>query len=125
MCPPSKYFVHEGMVCHLHCSLYDLKQAPRAWFQCFAFVATIVVFSASACDPALFIHVSTHGKNLIIFYVDDMIIIGDDHEYIDFVKACLSEQFLMFDLGPLRYFLGIEFFFTAERLFFVLREVYS
>ena len=37
-----------------------------------------------------------------------MIITGDDPEYIAFVKARLSEQFLMSDLGPLRYFLGIE-----------------
>jgi hypothetical protein len=37
-----------------------------------------------------------------------MIITGDDSEYIAFVKAHLREQFLMTDLGPLRYFLGIE-----------------
>jgi hypothetical protein len=37
-----------------------------------------------------------------------MIIIGDDPEYIVFVKARLSDQFLMSDLSPLWYFLGIE-----------------
>jgi hypothetical protein len=37
-----------------------------------------------------------------------MLIIGDDHEYVAFVKACLSEQVLMSNIGPLRYFLGIE-----------------
>jgi hypothetical protein len=30
MRPPHGYFVPEDMVCHLRCSLYDLKQAPRA-----------------------------------------------------------------------------------------------
>jgi hypothetical protein len=43
-----------------------------------------------------------------------MIITRDDHEYIAFVKARLNEQFLMTDLGPLRYFLGIEISSTHE-----------
>jgi hypothetical protein len=33
---------------------------------------------------------------------------GDDYEYILFVKGCLGEQFHMSDLGPLSYFLEIE-----------------
>jgi hypothetical protein len=37
-----------------------------------------------------------------------MLIIGDDVEYIAFVKKKLSEQFKMSDLGCLGYFLGIE-----------------
>jgi hypothetical protein len=37
-----------------------------------------------------------------------MLITGDDDEYIAFVKARLAEQFMMSDLGPLSYFLGIE-----------------
>jgi hypothetical protein len=44
MCPPPGYFVPEGMVCDLHRSLYDLKQAPLAWFQHFAYVVTAARF---------------------------------------------------------------------------------
>ena len=58
--------------------------------------------------PALFVHVSKRGRTLLLLYVDDMLIIGDDDEYISFVKARLAEQFMMSDLGPLSYFLGIE-----------------
>ena len=43
-----------------------------------------------------------------------MIITGDDSQYIAFVKERLSKQFLMSDLGPLRYFLGIEITSTPE-----------
>uniref|UniRef100_A0ACD5Z085 Uncharacterized protein n=1 Tax=Avena sativa TaxID=4498 RepID=A0ACD5Z085_AVESA len=43
-----------------------------------------------------------------------MIITGDDPEYIAFVKAHLRDQFLMTDLGPLRYFLGIEVSSTSD-----------
>jgi hypothetical protein len=60
MHPPPGHSDPEGMFCHLRCSLYDLKQAPRAWFQRFASVVTTASFSASAYDPALFVHVSPH-----------------------------------------------------------------
>jgi hypothetical protein len=52
-----------------------------------------------------------------------MIITGDDPEYIPFVKAYLSDQFLMSDLDPLRYFLGTEIFSTYEE-FFLSQEKY-
>ena len=107
MQPPPGYSVPDGMVCRLRRSLYGLKQAPRAWFERFASVVTAAGFSASDHDPALFVHFSARGRTLLLLYVDDMIITGDDPEYIAFVKARLSEQFLMSDLGPLRYFLGI------------------
>jgi hypothetical protein len=102
MCPPPGYSVPEGMCCHLCCSFYGLKQAPRTWFQCFASVVAVVGFSASAYDPALFVHVSPRGQTLLLLYVDDMIITSDDPKYISFVKAHLSDQFLMYDLGLLR-----------------------
>jgi hypothetical protein len=52
--------------------------------------------------------VPPRGQTLLLLYIDDMIITGDDPEYIVFVKARLSDKFLMSDLGPLWYFLGIE-----------------
>jgi hypothetical protein len=117
MHPPPEYYIHEGMVCHLHRSLYGLKQTPQAWFQRFASVVTAAGFFASAHDLALFVHVSSHGRTLLLFYVDDMIITGDGSEYITFIKAHLSDQFLMSDLGPLRYFLEIEISSTPEGFF--------
>ena len=52
-----------------------------------------------------------------------MIITGDDPQFIAFVKARLSEQFLMSDLGPLRYFLGIEVSSTPQG-FYLSQEKY-
>ena len=65
-------------------------------------------FSPSPHDPALFIHTSSRGRTLLLLYVDDMLITGDDAEHISLVKRHLSQQFQMTDLGPLSYFLGIE-----------------
>jgi hypothetical protein len=111
------------MVCHLCLSLYSLTQTPRTWFQRFAFVVTAAGFSASAHDPTLFVHVSPRGRALLLLYVDDMIITGDDLEYIAFIKPRLSDRFLMSDIDPLRYFLGIEISSTPEG-FFLSQEKY-
>jgi hypothetical protein len=111
------------MVCHIRHSLYGLKQASQAWFQRFASMVTAAGFFASAHDPVLFVHVSSRGRTLLILYVDDMIITGDDPAYIAFVKARLSDQFLISDLGPLRYFLGIEISSTPKG-FFLSQEKY-
>jgi hypothetical protein len=54
--------------------------------------------------------------------MDDMIITGDDPKYIAFVKARLSDQFFMSDLGPLRYFLGIEI--STPEGFFLSQKKY-
>jgi hypothetical protein len=82
---------------------------------------TAAGFFASAHDLALFVHVSPHDSTFLL-YMDDMIATGDDPDYIAFVKTRLSDQFLMSDLGPLRYFLGIEIF-TPEG-FFLSQEKY-
>jgi hypothetical protein len=116
MRPPPGYSVPEGMICHLCCSFYGLKQAPWAWFQRFASVVTTAGFFASAHDPSLFVPVSPRGRTLLL-YVNYMIITGDDPEYIAFVKTRLSDQFLMSDLGPLWYFFGIEISSTSKGFF--------
>jgi hypothetical protein len=108
MQPPPGYSVPDGIVCRLRRSLYGMKHAPHTWFERFTSVVIAAGFSPSAHDPVLFVHSSSRGQTLLLLYVDDMIIIGDDSEYIAFVKARLREQFLMANLGPLRYFLGIE-----------------
>ncbi|WVZ66075.1 LOW QUALITY PROTEIN: hypothetical protein U9M48_015349 [Paspalum notatum var. saurae] len=109
MQPPPGYSVPEGMVCRLRRSLYGLKQAPRAWFQRFASVVTAAGFSASPHDPALFVHTSSRGRTLLLLYVDDMIITGDDPRFIAFVKARPSERFLMSILALFVIFLGLRF----------------
>nr|CCI55368.1 PH01B035L11.13 [Phyllostachys edulis] len=105
---PPVYFVPDGHVCRFRRALYGLKQAPCAWFARFTSVITAVGFTVSSHDPALFVHVSSRGRTLLLLYVNDMLITGDGSSFITYVKKHLSEQFLMTDLGSLTYFLGIE-----------------
>jgi len=108
MHPPPGVDAPPGYVCHLRRALYGLKQAPRAWFERFVSVITAAGFSPSPHDPALFTHISSRGRTLLLLYVDDMLITGDDAEHVSLIKRHLSQQFQMTDLGPLSYFLGIE-----------------
>ncbi|KAI5342445.1 hypothetical protein L3X38_010320 [Prunus dulcis] len=52
----------------------------------------------------------TRGKSftVILLYVDDMIITGNDDDVIQDLKHFLGTCFKIKDLGPLKYFLGVE-----------------
>uniref|UniRef100_A0A2N9H2Q3 Integrase catalytic domain-containing protein n=1 Tax=Fagus sylvatica TaxID=28930 RepID=A0A2N9H2Q3_FAGSY len=105
---PPGYSDCPDKVCLLRRALYGLKQAPRAWFAKFSNIVHQFGFSSSSHDTALFIRRSDKGMILLLLYVDDMIITGDDHSGISDFKLFLHQQFEMKDLGHLSYFLGLE-----------------
>uniref|UniRef100_A0A2N9IVC8 Integrase catalytic domain-containing protein n=1 Tax=Fagus sylvatica TaxID=28930 RepID=A0A2N9IVC8_FAGSY len=108
MQPPPGYPDSQNQVCRLRRALYGLKQAPRAWFAKFSSVVAQQGFTPSSYDSALFIRHTSTGITLILLYVDDMIITGDDTAGICDLQKFLSQQFEMKDLGTLSYFLGLE-----------------
>ncbi|RDX96694.1 hypothetical protein CR513_20602, partial [Mucuna pruriens] len=60
-------------------------------------------------DHTLFIKHSPNGKlTLLLVYVDDMIVIGDDKIEKLNLKEKLATQFEMKELGKLKYFLGLH-----------------
>ncbi|GFY95385.1 hypothetical protein Acr_10g0007700 [Actinidia rufa] len=100
---------YTGKVCRLRKSLYGLKQSPRAWFSRFSEVVLSLDFIRCQSDQTCFIYRRPNGQCVIIsVYVDDIIITGDDASGIERVKQILRKAFDTKDLGPLRYFLGIE-----------------
>ncbi|WVZ89749.1 LOW QUALITY PROTEIN: hypothetical protein U9M48_036114 [Paspalum notatum var. saurae] len=82
----------------MHVTFAVLYMAPLAWFERFVSVIRAAGFSPSDHYPALFIHTSQHGSTLLLLYVDDMLITGDDVEHISHVKKQLSEQFQIWAL---------------------------
>uniref|UniRef100_A0A2N9HTZ5 Reverse transcriptase Ty1/copia-type domain-containing protein n=1 Tax=Fagus sylvatica TaxID=28930 RepID=A0A2N9HTZ5_FAGSY len=105
---PLGYSDYPDKVCLLRRTLYGLKQAPRAWFAKFSSIVHQFGFLSSSHDTTLFIRRSDKGMILLLLYVDDIIITGDDHSGIFYFKLFLHQQFEMKDLGHLSYFLGLE-----------------
>ena len=96
-------------VCKLKKSLYGLKQSPRAWFDRFARTVTANGYQQCQADHTLFVKHQSGGKMaILIVYVNDIILTGDDSEEILSLKRLLATEFEIKDLGTLRYFLGME-----------------
>ncbi|RVW73373.1 Retrovirus-related Pol polyprotein from transposon TNT 1-94 [Vitis vinifera] len=117
MQPPPGLSIESNKVCHLRRALYGLKQAPRAWFAKFSSTIFRLGYTASPYDSALFLRRTDKGTILLLLYVDDMIITGDDLSGIQELKDFLSQQFEMKDLGHLSYFLGLEITHSTDGLY--------
>ena len=109
--------VDSNKVCHLRRALYGLKQAPRAWFAKFSFTISRLGYMASHYDSALFLRRIDKDTILLLLYVDDMIITGDDLSGIQELKDFLSQQFEMKDFRHLSYFLGLEITHSTDGLY--------
>ncbi|KAM2306236.1 hypothetical protein ACFXTH_025703 [Malus domestica] len=97
-----------GKVCRLRKALYGLKQSPRAWFGRFTDAMKKYGYQQGSADHTLFIKRNGGRVTLLIIYVDDMVVTGDDTEEMERLQEYLSSEFEMKDLGGLKYFLGIE-----------------
>ena len=114
---PSSYSHPPGFphkVYRLRRTLYGLKQAPRAWFAKFSSTISQHGFSRSSFDISLFLRRSDHGITILLLYIDDMIITGDDMQGIQDLNHFLGRQFEMKDLDPLNYFLCLEVSFSID-----------
>jgi hypothetical protein len=111
-------------VCLLHKSIYGLRQAPRAWFEKFSSHLLTVGFTASQADPSLFIY--RHGSTVLylLLYVDDIIITGNLPTAVTELITNLASVFDLKDLGPLKYFLGLQIDYKSSG-FFVHQSKYA
>jgi len=114
MQPPPGLSSPPNKVCRIRRALYGLKQAPRAWFAKFSATVYHLGYSISSYDSALFIRRTDRCLILLLLYVDDMIITGDDSIGILELKQFLRQHFEMKDLGNLSYFLGLEISYSSD-----------
>ena len=73
-------FVVEGkeeQVCHLHRSLYGLKQSPRCWNRELNCHLLDSGFQQSKADPCVYFRWKNGNLNIVSIYVDDLILVVD------------------------------------------------
>jgi len=91
-------------VCQLKRALYGLKQAPHTWNTRIDNYFTGLGFKKSEADANLY-HIVVEDKLfIIVIYVDDLILIGDD----ELIKSCeedIAREFEMKDMGLMINFL--------------------
>ena len=71
------------------------------------------------CDSEPTIYAKKLGNHpvILILYVDDLIVIGSDHNLLTHVKSNLKNKFEMTTLGHLHYFVGLQVLQTKEGIF--------
>jgi hypothetical protein len=103
-------------VCKLKKALYGLKQAPRSWYVRIDSFLTSLGFTKSKADSNLYFKVMNDEPVILLLYVDDLFLIGEEN-LITECKKRLASEFEMKNLGLMHYFLGLEVCRSLERIF--------
>ncbi|XP_019105538.1 uncharacterized mitochondrial protein AtMg00810-like [Beta vulgaris subsp. vulgaris] len=109
MHPPLGYTkAKPGQVCKLKRSIYGLKQASRQWNLELTKFLLHLGFQQSKYDYSMFTLKTGDSYIIVVAYVDDLLLAGTNLSCIQQLKTQLHDAFTIKDLGPLKYFLGIE-----------------
>ena len=112
---PPGHNVHDpNLICRLQHSLYGLKQASRQWFtRLYSFLISHD-FRQSSADHSLFLHFHNNDITVVLVYVDDIILAGNNLDTIAHITKLLDQVFSIKDLGTLKFFLGLEVARTSQ-----------
>jgi Reverse transcriptase (RNA-dependent DNA polymerase) len=111
-----------NLVFRLKKSIYGLNQSPRACMSSLVIFLISHNFKISGADSSLFTKHNSNGTTVVLVYVDDLIIIGDNQVEINYVKNELKQKFDIKDLGKLKYFFRIEIAHSLKGLFISQRK---
>ena len=89
-------------------SLYGLKQSPRAWYDKMDNFIFSQSFERCKYDPNVYLQNLDESIQIIVLYVDDILITGSFIVDICSIRSSLHSVFSMTDLGLLKQFLGLE-----------------
>lgn len=86
-------------------ALYGLKQSPRVWFDRFYKVMLRFGYKKSRADHSMFVKQINGKITILIVYVNDIMVTGDNEEEKVNLKTRLANEFEIKDLGSLNTFL--------------------
>jgi Reverse transcriptase (RNA-dependent DNA polymerase) len=114
----------ENKVLKLKKTLYELKQAPRAWN-----IRIDTYFKENGFKKCPYEHALYAKKNggnvlFVALYVDDLIFMGNNDEMIEEFKDTMTREFEMTDLSLMNFFFGLEVR-QVEMGIFVSQETYA
>lgn len=89
-------------------ALYGLQQAPRAWYSRFSTFLIQQGFVICQTDTSLFVRHCARSITILLVYVDDILVTGNDQKFISDLLQLLSSCFDMRHLGLMKHFLGLE-----------------
>jgi hypothetical protein len=98
----------EDLVCKLKRSFYGFKHSPRQWYKRFDSFMLAHDFKRSQYVSCVYIKFVNGSPIYLLLYVDDMLIANKSKEEITTLKAQLSSEFEMKDLGAAKKILGME-----------------
>jgi hypothetical protein len=102
-------FMHDSsLVCRLKKYFYGLKQALKAWYAKMGSYLLSYKFECFKSDPNVYMLRTVDSLLLLVLYLDDLLITGCLTSAIVAVKRILHDRFLMTDMGPLHFFLGLK-----------------
>ncbi|GKA95264.1 retrotransposon protein, putative, ty1-copia subclass [Tanacetum coccineum] len=86
-------------VCKLKRSIYGLKQASRQWNKRFDDEIKKFGFTQNPDEPCVYLKASGSYVAILILYVDDILLMGNNIPMLQDVKSYLGRSFAMKDLG--------------------------
>jgi len=95
---------------------------PHCWFAKLSVALKHYGFRQSLFDYSFFVLQRPMVHTIVLVYVDDLTISGDNHEAITEFKAYLHNCFHMKHLGILKYFLGVEVARSSAGIFLCQRK---
>ncbi|KAL0291984.1 UNVERIFIED_CONTAM: Retrovirus-related Pol polyprotein from transposon TNT 1-94 [Sesamum calycinum] len=100
---------HEHLICKLKKSLYGLKQSPRQWYKRFDSYMLQIGYKWCEYDCCVYVKGLHDGSSIfLLLYVNDMLIVAKNMYDVLALKALLSQEFDMKDLGAATKILGTE-----------------
>jgi hypothetical protein len=97
----------------LNKALYGLQRAPKMWHKTFTDWVKQIGYKPSEHDSCWFIH--KDKPQMILIYVDDMLLAAKDDVLLDEMYRSLNEKFKSRLIGVPTYFLGMNVYYDADK----------